>query len=219
MPRNLPEGLASTAAQGDGGKLFAPSAQRNVAAIADLLAEFAPPSGRALELASGTGQHVVALAARLPGLTWQPTEPDPVRRASIDAHAVEADLPNVAPARPLDALRSGWSSDWSGQDLIFLSNLLHLVSDDEAWTLLAEAALALAPGGRLIVYGPFKRGGDLTSEGDVSFDASLRAADPAIGYKDDFDTLDQMMRGGLDIVAAVEMPANNLALIAGRPPG
>lgn len=217
MIRKLPKGLASSADEVGSGKLFAPSAARNAHAICDLVAEFAPGSGPALELASGTGQHAVALAQRCPGLTWQPTETDPARRASIDAYAAESGLSNILPGRSLDAAQPGWGSTWSGQVLVFLANLLHLISEPEARTVIAEAAAALAPGGRLVIYGPFLRAGELTSEGDAAFDARLRSSDPEIGYKDDFDMLDRMTEAGLDVVAAVEMPANNLALIGERP--
>ena len=202
---------ASVAHPGDGGRLVAPAASRNAAALGDLLARVAPARGRALELASGTGQHAAAFAARFPALSWQPTEIDPERRASIDAYC--ADLPNVAPALELDATRPGWSADHAGQDLILLVNLLHLISAPEARTLMAEAASALAPGGLLVIYGPFMRAGELTSEGDRRFHAALRAQDPAIGYKNDLEVLDLGVAQGLEVVDTVEMPANNLSLV------
>ena len=79
MPVRSVPGTASVAAAQDG-KLFAPSAERNVDPLCDLLADIAPETGSALEIASGTGQHVVAYARRLPGLIWQPTEVDAARR-------------------------------------------------------------------------------------------------------------------------------------------
>ena len=215
MSHRLPP-TASVAEDAGGGRLFAASSARNVGPIADLLAEVAPPAGRALEIASGTGQHVVVLAGRLPGLDWQPTEPDAERRASIDAHAGDSGLGNIRPAQPLDACAPGWSADWAGRDLIVLSNLLHLISDTEALTLIEEAARALAPGGTFVVYGPFKRDGELTSEGDARFDAQLREADPEIGYKDDVAIRAAMTRAGLTVTRTAEMPANNLALVATR---
>ncbi len=205
---------ASVAHQLDGDRMNAPAAARNAGAIADLLLQEAPSRGRALELASGTGQHVAALAARLPGLHWQPTDIDAARLRSIDAHVAAAGLTNVAPAANLDATAPGWSAQWGGQSLVLLVNLLHLISAPETRVVIAEAAAALAPGGRFVIYGPFMRGGELTSEGDRNFNASLIAHDPAIGYKDDFDTLDLLVEAGLEIVAIIEMPANNLALIA-----
>lgn len=216
MPVRPVPGMASVAAPQDG-KLFAPAAARNSGAICDLLADAAPPRGRALELASGTGQHVAAYAARLPGLMWQPTEVDAARRASIQAYADEAELANILPPAMLDATAPGWGADHSGQDLIVLVNLLHLISAGEARTLIREAAAALAPGGRFVIYGPFMRGGELTSDGDRAFHASLAAHDPETGYKDDAEAAAWLQNAGLDLLRSVEMPANNLALVAERP--
>ncbi|MCE8538831.1 DUF938 domain-containing protein [Ruegeria pomeroyi] len=210
-----PPSVASIVTQGDGARMVAPAAERNMAVLCDLLEQVAPHQGRALELASGTGQHVSAFAERLPGLSWQPTEVDAQRRASIDAYCEGLD--NVAPVQELNATRPGWGANWAGQDLVVLINLLHLISEDEAATLIAEAAAALAPGGRLVIYGPFMRAGELTSEGDARFHAALTADDPEIGYKDDFDTMDRMQAVGLEMADVVEMPANNLALIAEKP--
>ena len=218
MPRrlSLPDTAAITEAA-EGARLCAPSAERNCGPITDALREIAPDTGTALELASGTGQHVVAFARVLPGLDWQPTEIDPARRASIDAYAAQAKLPNLRAVLSLDATAPGWSARHAGQDLIVLVNLLHLVSTPEARTLIHEAALALAPGGRFALYGPFLRDGRATSEGDARFDASLRAQDPAIGYKDRADVTGWLAAAGLIVSGPRAMPANNLMLIARRP--
>jgi len=214
--RTLPS-MASVAHEADGAKLHAPSAERNAEPIAQALREIAPSSGRALELASGTGQHVVAFARAMPGLDWQPTEIDPARRASIDAYVAEAELPNLSPARTLDATAPGWGAAHGGQHLIVLVNLLHLITTPEAQTVVHEAAQALAPGGCLALYGPFLRDGQATSEGDARFDASLRAQGHGIGYKDVAEVSDWLVTAGLIPSPQRDMPANNLLLIARRP--
>ena len=216
MPIRSTPGSASVT-ESQGGKLFAPSAARNLEPLCDLLEDIAPKTGQALEIASGTGQHVVAYARRLPGLVWQPTEVDEMRRASIDAHAAEAALVNIRPARELDATAPGWAHSVEAVDFIVLSNLLHLICEADARTLIREAARALKPVGKLCIYGPFMRAEELTSEGDRTFHASLIAHDPAIGYKDDFDTIDWIQNSGLDMADVIEMPANNLALVAQKP--
>lgn len=213
MPVRSTPGTASIA-NPQGSKLFAPSAARNLDVLADLLEQVAPPSGRtALELASGTGQHVVGYATRLPHYIWHPTEADPSRLHSIDAYIAEAALENVRAAKALDATAAGWSATQELQDLIVLSNLMHLISTPEARCLLREAANTLTPGGRLVIYGPFLRAGELTSPGDAQFHSSLKAHDPEIGYKDDFDLLDWAHEVWLSPVEVIEMPANNLALV------
>jgi len=213
MPPKLSE-IASLAHKGEGARLIAPSAERNADAICDLLDAVATHDGAALELASGTGQHVPRFAARLPGLHWQPSDIEAARRASIDAHATDSGLGNIAPAIALDACVPGWGRQHGGQALVVAVNLLHLISDDGAQVLISEAANALTKGGRLVIYGPFMRGGELTSDGDAGFHASLTAGNPEIGYKDDFDVMDMMQGTGLEMLEVIEMPANNLGLVA-----
>ena len=198
----------------DGPKLHSPSAQRNAPAIVALLQEVAPPAGRALEIASGTGQHVVAMAAALPALTWQPTDITPDRLASIDAYAAEAALPNLRPAQPLDAAQDGWAAAHPPYDLIYLGNLLHLIPMPDAQAVLTGAAAALAPEGTLVIYGPFMRAGRLTSDGDRTFDSDL--ANPDIGYKDDTWVAAVLGAAGLRHQITRDMPANNLGIIARR---
>jgi SAM-dependent methyltransferase len=210
--RRLPP-TASVAEDHGDGRLFAPSAARNAPPIADLLARVAPDKGTALELASGTGQHVVHFAAALPQLHWQPTEIAADRLASIAAYVNAARLPNIKAPIALNATEPGWRARHSA-DLIVLVNLLHLISSAEAQTLISEAARALVPDGTLVLYGPFMRDGQLISDGDRSFHESLVTADPAIGYKDDRQIADWLSACGLTVAERCEMPSNNLAFVA-----
>ncbi len=195
--------------------MVAPAATRNSDALCDLLVQNGPSSGRALEIASGTGQHVSAFARRLPSLHWQPTEIDQARRKSINTYA--ADLPNVADAINLDATVKGWHKDVGTQDLIVLINLVHLISWAETQSVTSEVAQALAPKGRFVLYGPFKRSGDLTSEGDRRFHEALIQQDAEIGYKNDDDIAGLLTSYNLTVANVVEMPANNLAFVAEKP--
>lgn len=216
MTARLPS-TASVAQTTDGAKLSAPSALRNVDALTELLLRVAPTTGAALELASGTGQHVITFAQALPDLMWHPSEVAADRRASIDAYRVEAQCDNIAPARMLNACAAGWGQDVPPQDLIICINLLHLVSAEAAQILVLEAGHALTSGGTLLLYGPFKRDGLLTSDGDTRFDAQLRGADASIGYKDDSEITNWLAQAGLETAEPVTMPANNLAFIARKP--
>jgi len=216
MPFRSVPGQASVAEATDGGKLFAPAAARNLAPLLEVVEAQAPAQGRALEIASGTGQHIVGYARALPGLDWQPSDIDPGRRASIDAHVAEAGLTNVATAAPLDATSPGWGALIGPFDLIVLANLLHLISAGEVRTVLTEAAMALSRTGCMVIYGPFARDGQLVSEGDRSFHAALTAHDPDIGYKDVAQVAKWAAEAGLTLAAPVEMPANNLCLILSR---
>ncbi len=210
--RELPEN-ASVAHDLEGARLHAPAAERNARAIREILCQHAAPTGKALEIASGTGQHVVEFAAHLPGLIWQPSEIEADRRRSINAWAAKAGLPNLHLALALDATMPGWSARHTGYDVIMLINLTHLISAPEVQTLFSEAARALKPGGRFFLYGPFLRDGVATSEGDRTFDASLRMKDPEIGYKDVGEIDNWLDDAGLEGLVRVDMPANNLMFI------
>ncbi len=218
-PPRIPPSTASQAIAQDGDKMHAPSALRNIGHIIKAIAPLVPACGKALEIASGTGEHAIRYAAAFPALHWQPTDVVPERLASINAWRAEAGLPNLKASAFLNATTAGWAEKWPGQDLVILSNLLHLISDSEAETLLKEAAQALNSGGIAIFYGPFLRGNAYASEGDRRFDESLHAQDPDIGYKP-FQTIqDIQASAGLSPQAPIKMPANNLLLVARKPLG
>lgn len=198
------------------GRRHAPSAERNAGAILAVLHDVLPARGRMLEIAAGTGQHAAAFATALPEWDWQATDADPANLPSIAAWAAHAGVPNLALPVALDAARPGWSADWPARDALLIVNLLHLIPAPAAATVLDEAAAALAPGGCLCLYGPFLRDGRATSPGDAAFDASLRAQDPAIGYKDADWVRARLTTAGLRVTCR-EMPANNLMWIAFRP--
>lgn len=207
--------LPDSGAVAAGGRRTAPSAARNQAPILTVLADVLPARGTALEIASGSGQHVAAFARAFPGLVWQPSDANPDTLPSIRAWAGDAE--NIRAPIVLNACVAGWADDLAGQDAICLTNLLHLISTPEAEELLTGVARALAPSGVFCLYGPFRRGGALVSAGDLAFDASLRAQDPEIGYKD-IDWVRGVLRdAGLASRDPVEMPASNLMLIARRP--
>ena len=214
--RKLPETASVAIVQADG-KLHAPSAARNVEPILQAMRPFVPEAGQALEIASGTGEHIMRYAAAFPALEWQPTDIEEARLASIDAWASEARLPNLRPARLLDATTANWAADWPEQTVILFSNLLHLISENEALTVLKNTANALHSGGVILIYGPFMRGAEFASAGDKRFHESLCGQDPEIGYKL-FQWVQEVQAGaGLKAEPPIEMPANNLLLVARKP--
>ena len=195
------------------GQLHSPAAERNVGDIVRVVCEYSPSSGNALEIASGTGQHIVELAAALPSLIWQPSDVDPDRLASITARSSEKQFANLLPPVNLDVTCTAWADLCPKQNFILLVNLLHLVSDDEVELIISGISQTLSPRGRCIIYGPFMRNGVLTSAGDEDFHRSLIEADPEIGYKDDQWILQLFQKQDLQVVKVVEMLANNLAFV------
>lgn len=195
-------------------RMSAPSASRNAWPILEVLEAHAPQTGRVLELAAGTGEHAARFSRALRGLSWQPTDVDPDRLASIEAWRAAEGPDNLLSPLPLDATAPDWADTHGPVDMVLLVNLLHLISDAEAHRVLAGITRVLAPGGVAFLYGPFLRDGQATSDGDRSFHASLRAQDPKIGYK---DLAWVKARLAPLTVAVIERPANNLMLVARAP--
>lgn len=202
---------------GDGGaadKRHAPATLRNRDAIAAVLADWLPPSGTVLEVASGSGEHIVHFAAAFPHLDWQPSDPDPAGLASIAAWRAEVGLANVGPPLTLDASASNWPV--TRADAILCINMVHISPWEATLGLFAGAARLLAPGAPLILYGPYIEAEVPTAESNLDFDANLRARDPAWGLRDTGAVKAAAANAGLAFTERRAMPANNLMLLFRR---
>jgi hypothetical protein len=82
-----------------------PSAERNKGPILKVLKRMLPKAGLVLEIASGTGEHVVHFARALKGLIWQPSEADADCRRSISAWLAAENLRNARQPLDLDVPR------------------------------------------------------------------------------------------------------------------
>ena len=215
LRKNIPL-TASVVHEKSGGCLHSPAAERNLTQITDLVCRYSSKSGNALEIASGTGQHIIELAAAVPGLVWQPSDIDETRLSSIASRSRAKQLPNLKFPIRLDVTDKGWSALCPNQNFILLVNLLHLVSESEVKVIISGISQSLVQGGRCVIYGPFMRSGILTSSGDKAFHQSLIEADPDIGYKDDAWMFDLFQQRKLETVKTVEMPANNLTFVIER---
>ena len=190
----------------------APATERNRGPILDVLRRVLPAQGLVLEVASGTGEHVAHFARALPGLTFQPTEYEAARRASVDAWT--AGLPNVRSAVALDATSPVWPV--AAAAAVFCANMIHIAPWSACAGLMTGAGRVLTPGGLLVVYGPFLRAGVPTAAGNLAFDAALRARDANWGVRDLEDVVALAARHRLRLDEVVEMPANNLMVVFRR---
>jgi len=120
-------------------------------ALTGALRRLLPPAARVLELGSGTGELAAYVAARLPRLTWQPSDPDPASRASVEGWVARAGLRNVLPPLALDLRAPAWRLQPC--DAVVVVNVLHLAGQGATEALLAGASAALPPGGPLVVVG------------------------------------------------------------------
>jgi len=192
----------------------APAAQRNRQPILDVLKHHLPAEGLVLEIASGTGEHVVHFAAAAPHLAFQPSDPDDGARASIDDWVRTLGLPNVRPAVALDVTSPSWPVDHASA--ILCSNMIHIAPWEAAVGLMAGAGRILPPGGLLFLYGPYRRDGRHTAPSNEAFDLDLRRRNPAWGVRDLETVADLAATQGFDPPTLTEMPANNLTLAFNR---
>lgn len=195
-------------------KLTWPAPERNKQPIFEVLSRVAPSSGTLLELASGTGQHAVYFASRLPGLVYQPTDVDDANLVSIAAWQSEAKLSNLLAPLRLNVLEEPWPV--GEVQVVYNANLVHIAPWECAEALVRGAARHLSPGGVLFLYGPYKVGGAHTAPSNQAFDEDLKRRDPRWGVRDLEAVVALAEAQQLRLEERVAMPANNQSLVFRR---
>ena len=193
---------------------FSPAADRNKQPILDVLQQVLPAQGRALEIASGTGQHVAWFAQHLPHWTWQPTDADAPALNSIDARIAQGALANVRAPLLLDVLSPVWlPADTPVFDAIYCANMLHIAPWETCAALMQGAVRHMAQDGMLITYGPYLEDAVPTSPGNQRFDRDLQLQNPAWGIRRREDVEREAAKVGLRLAQRFALPANNLLLV------
>lgn len=193
------------------GGLDSPSTHRNREPILAVLTRVLPPKGLVLEIASGTGQHAVHFAAALPHVQWQPSDMVSKHRESITAWRDASGLLNVLPPLHLDVEQQPWPLVRA--DAVVNINMIHIAPWSACVALMRGAAGVLPGGAPLVMYGPFKRGGEHTSPSNAAFDARLRTEDDTWGVRDLDDVASVAAQHGFALQEVVTMPANNLSVV------
>ena len=191
-------------------KRYAPATERNRDVIAETLVNVLPAQGLVLEIASGTGEHAVHFAQLFQGLTWQPSDPDPIAIASINAWRGDCAVLNVRSAMLLDA-----SADWpiAHADAVVCINMAHISPWAATVGLLRNAARILPQSAPLFIYGPFRQHDVPLAEGNATFDAALRQQNVEWGLRYVEDITKEARDVGLTLDQIIPMPSNNLSLI------
>lgn len=187
----------------------APSTGRNREPIFEQLQRLLVHSRRVLEIGSGTGQHAVYFAPRLPHLQWQTSE-RPQNLHEVRAWLAHCPADNLLPPLSLDV-----TGEWPQihVDTVFTANTLHIMPSSAVEALFARLPQVLQPEGQLIVYGPVKIAGDYIGPGNAGFDVWLKEQDPVRGIRD-LEWLDQLAETqGLRRTENNFLPANNQLLV------
>jgi SAM-dependent methyltransferase len=191
--------------------MIAPAAERNKQPILEVLERVLPPGGTVLEIASGTGQHVVHFARAMTGLRWQPSDANVDARSSIAARIAGEKLSNVDAPVELDARH--WPWPLRRADAILCINMIHIAPWAAAEGLMRGAGELLPEDGVLVLYGPYRRFGAHTAPSNEAFDAGLRAQDPEWGVRD-LEAVERLAEAyGLSLEQVVSMPTNNFTLV------
>ncbi|XP_055683951.1 methyltransferase-like 26 [Lutzomyia longipalpis] len=202
-----------------------PSAERNRGPILDVLKREFIAAGscvRVLEIASGTGQHVVHFAREFPHIEFQPTEISENLLQSIGAFAQHSGMRNIHPPVPVDITRpcESWSHDlFSGTlrsksiDYIININMIHITPIEATEGLFRNSSRLLRAGGLLVTYGPYGENGVIEPESNVNFDRMLRSQDPRWGIKDLVALQKLANNFRIALVRQYAMPSNNRCVI------
>jgi hypothetical protein len=194
---------------------FSPACERNRQPILDAMRPRLPSSGNLLEIGSGTGQHAVFMAPRLPGLVWQPSDhPDALPGLQLRLRAEAS--PNVLPAISLDVMHDPWPAQ--PMQAVYAANVSHIMSWAAVLAMLEGVGASLEPGGCFFLYGPFVLAGQPTAPSNLQFHESLRQRDPDMGLRELAALESAANRHHLLLEEQLQMPANNLLLVWRKQP-
>lgn len=191
-------------------KPFSEACDRNRDPILGVLRDWFIHPGIVLEIGAGTGQHAVHFARHLAHLTWISTD----RAEHLDGIRQwfdEAALSNLQGPLQLDVCNEVWPV--REMRYAFSANTAHIMSWQEVEAMFAGVSVALEPGGKFCLYGPFNRNGEFTSDSNRQFDAVLRERNPQMGLRDDRALIDLARRCELSLAADHSMPARNRLLV------
>ncbi|MEL8054920.1 MAG: DUF938 domain-containing protein [Pseudomonadota bacterium] len=199
------------------GRRYSPSIARNRDAIAEVFGAHISSSASVLEIASGTGEHGFHLTERMPNLSWTYSDIDPESLQSQAAWRTAAEHKRLSGPLTLDVAKPDWPAPVRVPiDTIFCANMIHIAPFEAAKGLIKGAGDLLSQSGRLVLYGPFARNGQIAPS-NAHFSESLKRRDPNWGVRDlDLEIAALAKAAGLSLHTVIDMPANNLTVIFER---
>lgn len=171
----------------------------------------------ALEVGSGTGQHIVHFAKNLPHITWQSSDQAEYLEG-IRLWVQDEPLPNLLPPiefdvnQPLPKFSNAHNPEGTF-DLLYSANTLHIMSWETVQQFFTVIPQLLKPNALVVLYGPFNYNGQFTSDSNAAFHASLQERDANMGIRDSEAVIKLVNTVRLTLLEDVAMPANNRCLI------
>lgn len=191
-------------------KPFSQACENNQQAIFAVLERVFAKAQHVLEIGSGTGQHAVYLAPRLPQLIWQ-TSDQAEYHPGINAWLDTSSAGNLRRPLLLNVDMPQWPI--ATVDAVFSANTCHIMGWASVVAMFQQLAHVLSPGGTLAIYGPFNYDGQFTSPSNANFDQWLKQRGPHQGIRD-FETVNKLAsEAGMRLLEDNAMPANNRLLV------
>jgi len=189
---------------------FSSAADNNKDAILDRLRTVLAAGDHVLEIASGTAQHALHFARHLPNVVWQPSDRDLVEY-SLAETIRSTSLDNLRPPLTLDV--SAWPDAIGPFNAVYSANCIHVMPHKYLRPYVEGAGSVLKEGGAIVLYGPFRFGGEFTTPSNAQFDTFLRETYPGGGIRD-FEEVEALAKAsGLTFESNTDMPANNQFMV------
>ncbi len=191
-------------------KPYSESCDQNRDPILEVIKPLLTEKISVLEIGSGTGQHAVYFAQKMPHLIWQ-TSDQKTYHEGIKLWLDDTDLDNTPPPISLNVSTNTWPNQ--SYDAIFSANAVHIMAWYNVVDFFKNAPKLVNKGGLFILYGPFNYNQQYTSESNARFDIWLKQRDPHSAIRD-FEALDELaQKAGMTLQSDHALPANNRILV------
>ena len=190
-------------------KPYSESSDQNKDVICEVISPILSDVSSVLEIGSGTGQHAIFFAEKMPHLIWYTSDRQDYI-SGINCWLEDTKVSNVVAPVELDVNNSIWPLQ--KMDAVFTANTVHIMSQDEVEHLIKGSSVVIKPGGHLLIYGPFNYNGNYTSESNEKFDQWLKSRDVLSCIKAFEAVRELALENGLLLKKDYAMPANNRIL-------
>jgi cyclopropane fatty-acyl-phospholipid synthase-like methyltransferase len=191
-------------------KPFSQACVNNQAIICGILERVLTDKNNVLEIGSGTGQHGVFFAEKIPHLSWQMSDREQ-NHGGIKQWMSDQPASNLLPPIALDVLSDHWPT--THYDAIYSANTAHIMPWDAVVAMFTGIGKGLLSGGVFCLYGPMKYLGVLDAKSNIQFDDWLRQQFPHQGIREFHDINSLAIAAGLVLREDNSMPANNRLIV------